>query len=73
MNTKSSSVIGKIFGVADRVIFLTVLYVLVTWIFDWIFDGDSKFNPMNIVQGLVFSIIYLPIVHWIYKRGEVKS
>ncbi len=73
MNSKSSSVFGKIFGVTVRVIFLTVLFVLVTWIFNWIFDGDSKFNPMNIVEGLVFAIIYLPIGSWIYKRREVKS
>ncbi len=52
------------------IIALTLCFAFVNWILNWIFEGVSNFNPKTIVQGFVFSIIYLPIQYWLSKRGQ---
>ncbi len=54
------------------IIALTLCFTLGVWILSWIFEGTSIFNPTTIIEGFVFSIIYLPIQYWLSKRTQKK-
>lgn len=73
MTRNSSSLLKNILIAIVSIIALTFCFVLVLWILNWIFDGTSNFDPRTIVQGVVFSIIYLSAQYWLSKRAQKKK
>lgn len=71
--TRNSSLLQNILIAIAAIIALTFCFVLVLWILNWIFDATSNFDSRTILQGFVFSIIYLPIQYWLSKRVQKKK
>ncbi len=71
--TRNSSLLQKILIAIASIIALTFCFDLVMWILNWIFDDTSNFNLWTIVQGFIFSIIYLPIQYWLSKRAQNRK
>ena len=40
------------------------------WLFDYVFEDISAFDWRQLLQGLIFAVIFVPISNWMSKRDK---
>ena len=50
----------KILNVVVQVVVMAVMYCVVMWLLNGIFDHEWAFTYRLLLQGLVFAILYVP-------------
>ncbi len=60
----------KIITFILQVITVTACFTICMWLFNVVFDKESAFNVEMLLQGLVFSIIYVPLSSWWSARSR---
>ena len=60
----------RIIAVLVHIIAVAIIYTLVLWLFNYIFDGNSAFGWTLMLQGLTFAVIYVPFSNWMSRRRK---
>ena len=62
----------KILKIVVQIVVTAIIYTITLWLFGYIFDGISAFDWMLLLQGLIFSIIFVPFSNWMSRRAEKR-
>ncbi len=63
----------KILVFCLQVLALTLMFSFLYWLMGLLADGTRSFDWTILVQGLVFSLIFIPISNRIYRRRNNPS
>lgn len=56
-----------------QVIIITVCYGLVVWLFNVIFDNDSRITLEMIVSAIIFGIIWVPLSKLFQSKSKEQN
>lgn len=62
----------KILNFVVYVVFMAVMYCVVMWLLNGIFEHEWAFTGRLLMQGLVFAIVYVPFSRWMSKKEVEK-
>ncbi len=60
----------KILMFCTQVIVTAIVYFVLLWLFHYIFEKETAFDWADLVQALIFAIIFVPISNWINRRKK---
>lgn len=60
----------KILNFIIQVIETAVIYIVILWLFNIIFDKDYSFGWSLLLQGVIFSLIFVPISRWSTRKKD---
>ncbi len=65
---------GKIIlSIVVQLTVMTILYTFAMWLLGVLFEHTSTFGWNLIIQGMIFSVIFVPISMWLNKRYSRKK
>ena len=60
----------KVINISVQIIVTAVIYAIMLWLFDYVFEDISAFGWRQLLQGLIFAVIFVPISNWMSKRDK---
>lgn len=61
----------KVLTFIAQVLSTTVVFTFVLWLFNAAFDRNFAFSYEMLIQGLVFSILFVPFSRW--RKAKAKK
>ncbi len=62
----------KVLSFVIEVVVGAAIYTLILWLFEVIFDTDTVFSSKMLIQGIVFSLLFVPFSRWQQRKASRK-